>query len=103
MVLKPSKAFAVVTDFICSLLPSIFLRKVQISPRSKLALCGLMSLGLMYVVFPSPPVASANLFAAFSATAFSILKMALLPHLGATDTTCEYSLASVGSRLIRES
>ena len=44
-------AFAVVTDFICSLLPSLFLRKVQISTRTKVALCALMGLGLMQVIY----------------------------------------------------
>lgn len=88
---ESSLAFAVVTDFICSLLPSLFLRKVQISTRTKVALCALMGLGLMQVIHSFTLRNDADLEPhALSATAFSITKMALLPHLGATDTTCKY-------------
>lgn len=40
--------FAVATDLVCSLLPALFLRKVQINRRTKILICGLMATGLMY-------------------------------------------------------
>lgn len=42
--------FAVVTDFICSILPTAFLWNVQISRRTKVTICLLMSMGLLYVI-----------------------------------------------------
>lgn len=39
--------FAVITDFLCSGLPIVFLWNVQIKGRTKVALCLLMSMGLL--------------------------------------------------------
>ena len=39
---------SVISDLVLAALPAIFLRKLQISFRTKLGLCMLMGLGLMY-------------------------------------------------------
>ena len=41
--------FSAITDLILASFPIIILRTLQISPRTKIALCILMGLGVMYV------------------------------------------------------
>jgi len=40
-------AYSVITDLVCALLPIAVLWKIKISMKTKLAVCGLMSLGLI--------------------------------------------------------
>ena len=42
---------SIVTDLVCAALPSIFLRNVQINRKTKIGLCILMSLGVMWAFF----------------------------------------------------
>ncbi len=46
---KWMSVFSVITDFILASFPILILRTLQISPRTKIALCVLMGLGVMYV------------------------------------------------------
>ena len=48
-VLKPEKVISIVSDVILAAFPILILYRVQISFRLKIALCGLMGLGIMYV------------------------------------------------------
>ncbi len=41
---------SVIADLICAALPIIFLRNLQINRRTKIGLCLLMGLGVMYVL-----------------------------------------------------
>ena len=45
-------ALSVTTDLILAAFPIFFLRKLQVNLRTKIALCTLMGLGLMYVCNP---------------------------------------------------
>jgi hypothetical protein len=49
-------AWSIVTDFACAGFPIVILRKLQINPRTKLALWGIMGLGILYVAPGDPPV-----------------------------------------------
>ena len=44
--------FSIIIDLILASFPIIILRRLQISFRTKIALCLLMGLGIMYVMFP---------------------------------------------------
>lgn len=41
---------SVIADLICAALPIIFLRNLQINRRTKIGLCLLMGLGVMYIL-----------------------------------------------------
>jgi hypothetical protein len=44
---NPGIAYSVVTDFVCALLPVVVLWNIKISLKTKIGVCGLMSLGLI--------------------------------------------------------
>ena len=45
---------SIITDLICAALPAIFLRNLQINLHTKIGLCVLMGLGIMYAKSRSP-------------------------------------------------
>jgi len=68
-------AYSVVTDLICALLPIVVLWKVKMSPKLKIGVCGLMSLGLI-------------------ATAVAIVRASSL-GLKTTDLSYDYCIAAI--------
>ena len=68
-----SAVFSIFTDLICTSLPVIILWNIRINFKQKVAICGLMGLGLLYVTsalrknpLTIPPLL-ARLFARLSA------------------------------------
>ncbi|KAL9087638.1 MAG: hypothetical protein Q9165_006562 [Trypethelium subeluteriae] len=72
-------AYGIVSDFLCSLLPIVILRRIQVSLRDKFLICGLMSVGLI-------------------ATGFSVARAASL-GLAVNDLSWTYCIAAIWSNL----
>ncbi|KAI9691753.1 MAG: hypothetical protein M1822_007825 [Bathelium mastoideum] len=72
-------AYGIISDLTCSLLPIVILRKIKVSLKDKIAICGLMSIGLV-------------------ATGFSVARAASL-GLAVNDLSWTYCIAAIWSNL----
>jgi len=88
-------AYSVVTDMVLSLVPLFVVWKVRIPMRTKVSVCGLMSLGLVY----APPLSSFQSKAnTNSATGFGIARAASL-GIQTTDLSWMYCIAAIWSNI----
>ena len=85
-------AYSIASDCMCSFLPVVILWKVQMRQRLKVAIWGLMSLGLVCVISLSSSIAADSP----SATACAAVRMSLFVEDLGTDLTCR-SLLQTGN------
>ena len=82
------QAYSILSDFVCSFLPIVVIWNIQIPVRLKVALCGLMALGLLYVSLSSFRLS--QLTDPGSATACCIARISLTHRNESHDLFCEY-------------
>lgn len=85
---KMQVAWSIVTDFACAGFPIVILRKLQISQRTKLALWGIMGLGILYVASVLRRPRTGTLTRMTSSSVCCIVKIVYLGQLAKGDFTC---------------
>ena len=83
---KARLGYSIFSDLVCSLLPLVVLWNVKVSKNLKIAVCGLMSVGLLYV---SGPMLGGDPLKAYRATGCAAARASTLSNNESEDLTCK--------------